>query len=116
LFPLTVDDYLLGISDLSGEIMRLSITSIGTQNSGLSDVLSVCSLVRSWHSDLETLTPYVRELRKKQDVTAQSLHKIEAAAYSLSVRGAEYGHLGHFKYDAGSLLENHAQYAGHEDE
>lgn len=49
-FPLTVEDYLLGVSDLSGEIMRLAITSIGTQNSGLQDVLGVCSLVRSWHA------------------------------------------------------------------
>jgi len=90
-FPLTMEDYLLGISDLTGEIMRLTITSIGTQHTGLSDILAVCALVRAWYADLEALTPLVRDLRKKQDVTAQSLHKIEAAAYSLSVRGAEYG-------------------------
>jgi len=86
-----VEDYLLGISDLTGEIMRLSITAIGAQRSSLADLLAVCNLIRGWYADLEYLTPSVRELRKKQDVTAQSLQKIEGAAYSLSVRGAEYG-------------------------
>lgn len=31
--------------------------------------------------DLEALTPFVRDLRKKQDVTAQSLQKIEAGKH-----------------------------------
>jgi len=29
------------------------------------------------HSDFERFTPYIWELRKKQNVTAQSLEKIE---------------------------------------
>jgi hypothetical protein len=58
-------------------------------------------------ADLERLTPYVRELSRKQYVTAQSLEKIEdgkrppstyrnlakylhIAAYAIVVRGSEY--------------------------
>jgi len=41
-------------------------------------------------TDLERLTPYVRELSRKQYVTAQSLEKIEDAAYAIAVRGSEY--------------------------
>lgn len=113
-FPLTTEDYLLGVSDLTGEIMRLSITSIGTGHTGLKDILEVCALVRAWYADLEALTPFVRDLRKKQDVTAQSLQKIEAAAYSLSVRGAEYGLLafGDFKYGPAPMRDAHE----HEDD
>lgn len=58
--------------------------------------------------DLERLTPYVKELSRKQHVTAQSLEKIEdgktvcllkvsvwteqifTAAYAIVVRGSEY--------------------------
>ncbi|KAL1707694.1 Translin [Schizophyllum commune] len=40
--------------------------------------------------DFERLTPYVRELHKKQAVTSQSLQKIEDAAYTIAVRFSEY--------------------------
>jgi predicted translin family RNA/ssDNA-binding protein len=49
-FPLSVEDYLLGISDLTGEIMRLSITAIGAQRSSLADLLAVCNLIRGWYA------------------------------------------------------------------
>ncbi|KAF7339958.1 Translin-associated protein X [Mycena venus] len=61
-FPLTVSDYLLGLSDLTG----------------------------GCKSDFERFTPHVRDLSKKQSVTANSLEKIEAAAYAVAVRGSEY--------------------------
>ncbi|KAG8908541.1 hypothetical protein FRB99_005901 [Tulasnella sp. 403] len=115
-FPLTVEDYLLGVSDLTGEIMRLSITSIGTQGTGLTNVLDICAFVRSCCADFEALTPFVRDLRKKQDVTAQSLQKIEAAAYSLSLRGAEYANFELLRYHSSSYGEHQEpQYGTHED-
>jgi hypothetical protein len=36
------------------------------------------------------MTPYIRELGKKQTVTSQSLEKIEDAAYAIVVRSSEY--------------------------
>ncbi|EFI28575.1 translin family protein [Coprinopsis cinerea okayama7 len=56
-FPLTVSDYLLGLSDLT---------------------------------DFERYTPYIRDLRKKQAVTSNSLEKIEDAVYAIFLRSSEY--------------------------
>ncbi|KAF8898401.1 Translin [Infundibulicybe gibba] len=88
-FPLTVSDYLLGISDLTGELMRFAISGI-SRRGGRRKAGDVCAFVRGCKADLERLTPYVHDLSKKQAVTTQSLEKIEDAAYALAVRGSEY--------------------------
>ncbi|KAJ7462722.1 Translin [Mycena galericulata] len=88
-FPLTISDYLLGLSDLTGELMRFAISNIARRG-GRPKASQVCAFVRGCKSDFERLTPYVRDLSKKQSVTANSLEKIEAAAYAVAVRGSEY--------------------------
>jgi len=88
-FPLTHSDYLLGISDLTGELMRLAITSTGLHR-GRHKAAEVCDFVRRCKADFESLTPYVNELSKKQNVTTDSLKKIELAAYAIAIRGSEY--------------------------
>lgn len=91
---MTVSDYLLGLSDLTGELMRFAISGIARRG-GRTKANEVCAFVRnckagscpsftlrlfsednSW-LDFERWTPYVRDLSKKQSVTAQSLEKIE---------------------------------------
>ncbi|KAI0702457.1 Translin [Cytidiella melzeri] len=88
-FPLTVEDYLLGLSDLTGELMRYAISAI-SQRGGRTKASEVCTFVRNCRADFEGLTPYFKELRKKQAVTSQSLQKIEDAAYAIAVRCSEY--------------------------
>ncbi|KAI5898601.1 Translin [Schizophyllum commune H4-8] len=98
-FPLTTSDYLLGISDLTGELMRFAISSI-SRRGGRTKAAEICAFVRdckagmplspSNQKALIRLTPYVRELHKKQAVTSQSLQKIEDAAYTIAVRFSEY--------------------------
>ncbi|KAG6897917.1 hypothetical protein C0992_009069 [Termitomyces sp. T32_za158] len=88
-FPLTVSDYLLGLSDLTGELMRFAISSI-PRRGGRAKAVEVCAFVRACKADFECLVPYVRDLSKKQAVTAQSLEKIEDAAYAIVVRDSEY--------------------------
>ncbi|KAF8213435.1 Translin [Mycena galopus ATCC 62051] len=88
-FPLTVSDYLLGLSDLTGELMRFAISNIARRG-GRPRASQVCAFVRGCKSDFERFTPHVRDLSKKQSVTASSLEKIEAAAYAVAVRGSEY--------------------------
>ncbi|KAI0724285.1 Translin [Cerioporus squamosus] len=88
-FPLPLEDYLLGLSDLTGELMRFAIASI-SRRGGRQKASDVCSFVRHCKADFERLTPYFRELRKKQNVTAQSLEKIEDAAYAVAVRTSEF--------------------------
>ncbi|KAH8100500.1 Translin family-domain-containing protein [Cristinia sonorae] len=88
-FPLTTEDYLLGLSDLTGELMRYAISSI-SQRGGRMKANEVCTFVRNCKSDFEVFTPHFRELRKKQSVTSSSLEKIEDAAYAIAVRASEY--------------------------
>jgi len=88
-FPLPLEDYLLGLSDLTGELMRYAISSI-SRRGGRSKAKQVCVFVRGCKADFEGMTPYFRELRKKQVVTAQSLEKIEDVAYEIAVRSSEY--------------------------
>jgi len=89
LFRLTLDDYLLGVSDLTGELMRFAITSISRRN-GRKKAREVSDFVRNCKADFEGFTPFVRQLSKKQEVTSQSLIKIEEAAYAIALRTSEY--------------------------
>lgn len=98
----------MGVSDLTGELMRFAITAIarrgGRQKAGeVSDFVRHCkageymSLSLSCRlriritltpflsdinpcTDFDGFTPYVKNLGKKQAVTAQSLMKIEDGA------------------------------------
>ena len=67
---------MLGVSDLTGELMRYAIAGI-PRKGGRATAAAVCTFVRQCKADFDTLTPYLRELGKKQRVTAESLHKIE---------------------------------------
>jgi len=69
--------------------MRFAISAIARRGGG-SKASEVCAFVRNCKADLERFTPYVRDLPKKQAITAQSLEKIEDAAYTIVVRGSEY--------------------------
>ncbi|KAL4068281.1 Translin [Scleroderma yunnanense] len=89
LFPLPVEDYLLGLSDLTGELMRLAISGIARKG-GHDRAREICTFVRQCKAELDKYTPFVKELRKKQVVTAQSLEKIENAVYAIVVRSSEY--------------------------
>ncbi|EKM60850.1 uncharacterized protein PHACADRAFT_84062 [Phanerochaete carnosa HHB-10118-sp] len=90
-FPLPLEDYLLGLSDLTGELMRYAISAI-SRRGGRTKAQDVCIFVRNCRAGryFEGWTPYFKDLRKKQNVTSQSLEKIEDAAYAIVVRSSEY--------------------------
>jgi len=92
-FPLPKEDYLLGLSDLTGELMRFAISGF-SRKGGRARAVQVCNFVRDYksgmcslsrtpypgltgHQDFDRFTPFVKGLRKKQVVTNQSLEKIE---------------------------------------
>jgi len=108
------EDYLLGIYDMTGELMRFAITAMATsgslpspkrsqQDSELMEVDShaasaatqrnILTDLRALRSSLEELNtasgPFSREVDKKMDVMKQSVDKVEKALYGLTVRGAE---------------------------
>ncbi|QIW97730.1 hypothetical protein AMS68_003248 [Peltaster fructicola] len=94
---LTHEDYLLGLFDMTGELMRFAITTMattGTLPSVESEVdRNVLNDLRNLRSELETLEPgygpFANDVNKKMDVMKQSVEKVEKSLYGLTVRGAE---------------------------
>ncbi|CDU24612.1 uncharacterized protein SPSC_04445 [Sporisorium scitamineum] len=82
--------YLLGLSDLTGELMRFATNAVGQGDTG-HVVKQVLALTRQLRDALDPFVPLVRDLKKKQFVTNQSLRKIEDILYAITVRSAEFG-------------------------
>ncbi|XP_060942801.1 translin-associated protein X [Limanda limanda] len=87
-FQVTPSDYLLGVADLTGELMRLCISSVG--NGDMDTPFQVSQFLRQIHDGFAYIGntgPY--EVSKKLHVLRQSLGKVEDACYALRVRGSE---------------------------
>lgn len=98
---LTPEDYLLGVFDMTGELMRFAITSIATSGS-LPTSTSTSQAQRTPLTDLQSFRRllsmfdygeraggFARDSSKKLEVTLQSVEKVERAMYGLVVRGSE---------------------------
>ncbi|XP_057375430.1 translin-associated protein X-like [Daphnia carinata] len=86
--PVPVYEYLLGIADLTGELMRLCINAVGRGETQL--VFNTCLSLRKVHEALSSLNlGFQRELKRKLQVSRQSLQKVETACYTVQVRGSE---------------------------
>ncbi|XP_067840243.1 translin-associated protein X isoform X2 [Heptranchias perlo] len=84
----TPTDYLLGIADLTGELMRMCITSVG--NGDIETPFEVSQFLRAIYDGFTYIGntgPY--EVSKKLYTLKQSLGKVEDACYTLTVRGSE---------------------------
>jgi predicted translin family RNA/ssDNA-binding protein len=100
---LTVDDYVLGIFDLVGELMRYAITTIATtgalptaKSSGADQqetVLTDLLLLRTQFEILSTSScaggVLDRDYNKKMEVMKTCCEKVERAVYEMVVRGKE---------------------------
>ncbi|XP_051024829.1 translin-associated protein X [Acomys russatus] len=81
-------DYLLGVADLTGELMRMCINSVG--NGDIDTPFEVSQFLRQVYdgfSFIGNTGPY--EVSKKLYTLKQSLAKVENACYALRVRGSE---------------------------
>ncbi|XP_069091054.1 translin-associated protein X [Pleurodeles waltl] len=81
-------DYLLGVADLTGELMRLCIGSVG--NGDIDTPFELSQFLREIHdgfSYIGNTGPY--EISRKLYTLKQSLAKVENACYTLKVRGSE---------------------------
>lgn len=93
------DDYLLGIYDMVGELMRHAITAMATGAFAVADHESimprtVLTDMRELRSCLEKLeldegSFLARDVGKKMPVMKQCVEKVENAMYGLIVRGSE---------------------------
>ncbi|XP_030012653.1 translin-associated protein X-like [Sphaeramia orbicularis] len=87
-FQVTPSDYLLGVADLTGELMRMCISSVG--NGDINTPFRLSQFLRQIHdgfSYIGNTGPY--EVSKKLHTLRQSLGKVEDACYTLRVRGSE---------------------------
>lgn len=86
-FPLDPLDYVLGVADLTGELMRLGINSIG---SGEHDrPFDLLPFMRALYCGFLSIRPLGRNMSMKMGVMRASLAKVENVCYTLKVRGSE---------------------------
>ncbi|KAL8761247.1 MAG: hypothetical protein Q9184_002627 [Pyrenodesmia sp. 2 TL-2023] len=102
---LTVDDYILGLFDLTGELMRFGVTSMATSGtlprgkgreaSEGGDILGDLRSLRTSFEGVDTSSsttdesPLKRDIAKKIEVMKNSVEKVEKAVYSMIIRGRE---------------------------
>ncbi|KAL1569848.1 translin-associated protein X-like [Salvia divinorum] len=91
--PLQINvlDYLLGLADLTGELMRMAMTRIS--DGELEFAEKICRFVREIYRDLRLVAPKMddsSDMKQKMEVMLQSVMKIENACFSVHVRGSEY--------------------------
>jgi predicted translin family RNA/ssDNA-binding protein len=91
--PLQINvlDYLLGLADLTGELMRLAIGRIS--DGELEFAEKICRFVREIYRELTLLARSMddnHDMKTKMDTMLQSVVKIENACFSVRVRGSEY--------------------------
>ena len=85
--PIPPAEYILGISDLTGELMRLAVNSVGQGN--LTTPLEICQILRKIHDEFITFGNRQRGLPKKLEVLKNSLKKVENTCYTIHIRGSE---------------------------
>jgi len=80
-------EYVLGISDVAGELMRIAVHSVGVGDKETPFV--ICHTLRELCTAMSSLYGIARDLPQKLSSLRQSLAKVEAACYAIHVRGSE---------------------------
>ena len=73
--PIDVEDFVLGVADLTGELMRFSINAAGRGD--VPKIQSTLSLMRRIYGDGVLLKLRAKDFNKKMEVMQQSIHKVE---------------------------------------
>lgn len=95
----TMVDYVLGLNDLSGELMRYCINKI---SSGCLDTaFDICRFLSHLYVGMLSVGFVSREYNRKMITVKQCLSKVELACYTVRVRGSEIP-----KHMIVSVLEN----------
>lgn len=86
--PLIPHDYIMGIADLTGELMRKCINNLATGN--IAGCFETCGFVRSMYRGfLGCAGVSGKEINRKLYTLKQSLSKIENVCYTIKIRGSE---------------------------
>lgn len=93
---LTEQDYILGLFDMTGELMRFAITQLATresmsQSGGHPQILTVLQDLRRHLEELDVTGMYglKKQVDQKMGTLRASVEKVENAVYSMTVRGKE---------------------------
>jgi predicted translin family RNA/ssDNA-binding protein len=95
---LTEDDYVLGLFDMTGELMRYAITQMATngelptsKSAGEDKILTVLQELRMRLETLDISGSFglAKNVEQKMKTTRNSVDKVESAVYSMTVRGNE---------------------------
>ncbi|KAJ8760626.1 hypothetical protein K2173_015293 [Erythroxylum novogranatense] len=91
--PLQINilDYILGLADVTGELMRMAIGRIS--DGELDFAQKICRFVRDIYRELTLIVPHMddsSDMKTKMDTMLQSVMKIENACFSVHLRGSEY--------------------------
>ncbi|KAG1682051.1 Translin-associated protein X [Nymphon striatum] len=84
-------EFMLGLADMTGELMRKCITSVGKQGN-ISIPFEISAFLKEINNGMMILVKSegaMRQLRRKIITLKQSLQKVEKACYTLKVRGSE---------------------------
>ncbi|KAI9183314.1 hypothetical protein H9P43_004231 [Blastocladiella emersonii ATCC 22665] len=87
---LTAEDYLLGVGDLTGEIMRLATSYASKREYDM--VFGCCRFMQEFYHEFMSLWPSgeVRDFNKKVEVMRASVVKVETLCYALVVHQGEH--------------------------
>ena len=80
-------EYVLGISDVAGELMRIAVHSVGVGDKETPFVIR--QTLRELCTVMSSLYGIARDLPHKLSSLRQSLAKVETACYTIHVRGSE---------------------------
>jgi predicted translin family RNA/ssDNA-binding protein len=95
---LTEDDYILGLFDMTGELMRYAITQMATngelpasKTEKKGNILTTLQDLRAKLEAIDMSGSYglTRNIEQKMTTTRASVEKVENAVYSMTVRGKE---------------------------
>lgn len=87
-FNVNPTEYILGLADLTGELMRRCVNSLGCGET--QTCMEICKVLQGLHTGYVSLSVYrCRELTRKIHTMHQSVLKAEAVCYNVKVRGGE---------------------------
>lgn len=85
---ITPNEYIMGIADLTGELMRKCINNLSTGD--IASCYQICHFVRNMHKGFIGYTSNMsKDVNKKINTLKQSLTKMENVCYTIKVRGSE---------------------------
>eukprot|EP00735_Rhodelphis_limneticus_P012508 TRINITY_DN5793_c0_g1::TRINITY_DN5793_c0_g1_i1::g.14610::m.14610 TRINITY_DN5793_c0_g1::TRINITY_DN5793_c0_g1_i1::g.14610 ORF type:complete len:327 (+),score=41.64,sp/Q9QZE7/TSNAX_MOUSE/32.72/7e-34,Translin/PF01997.11/1.6e-47,DUF4200/PF13863.1/1.7,DUF4200/PF13863.1/1.3e+02 TRINITY_DN5793_c0_g1_i1:76-1056(+) len=90
-FTILYHDYILGLADLTGELMRLALSSVNNPQVTFKIMDTISTLYDIFRVLPRNGGGSMRDLEKKVTAMKESLEKVEKVCYALRVRGAEYG-------------------------